>query len=200
MKLRYIIKTGAFMDILVLPLIFLSPCYVPALFKFLGKGITSTERKHPAVSTENDIFLQMKKNAMGFKLTTTISLCAIFVYCLVSLIFFTEINDGALMCQILFLVASISIAIIGSYSFQLYNYLFLAETNLKAGIILAFPFFGSLPFLLLFISFFSIVIKYLLFAILPFIVIYITMLIILCIKRKNFPDSLTLKIMVQKQQ
>ena len=186
------------MDALVLPLIFLSPFYVPCLLILTAKALTSKERNHPAVRTNSEIFTQMKKSALGFKLTTTISLCAIFIYCLASLIFFPYSNDGALMAQILFLVASISIAIIGSYSFQFYNYLFLAETNLKAGIILATPFFGLLLFLLLFISFFSIGVIDLLFAV-PFIVIYIILLVILRIKRKNFPDAFTLKIMVQKQ-
>ena len=189
------------MEDFVLPLIFLSPFYVPALLFLAAMGLTTKERNHPAVLTHSEVFTQMKKSTLGLKLTTSISLSALFVYnFVINFILYPTHNDGAAMANVIIFVFSIFLAAMGFTSFYFYNFLFLAETKLKAAIILAIPFSGLIICLLVMFFLFSFI-DYLIFLVLsPFIIIYVILMLVYCHKRTKFPDPFVLKISILKQK
>jgi hypothetical protein len=189
------------MDNLVLPLIFLSPFYVPCLLILAAMALTSKERNHPAVLTNSEIFTQMKKSAQGFKLAATISLSALFLYnFVINFILFPTHNDGGAMANLVIFVFSIFLAAMGFSSFYFYNFLFLAETKSKAAAILIIPFSGLIVCVLAMFFLFCFL-EFSIFLILsPFAIIYSIMLIVLIRKRTKFPDPFVLKISILKQK
>ena len=189
------------MDDLVLPLIFLSPFYVPAILIIAANALTANERHHPAVLTKSEVFTQMKQSALGLQLTATISLSALFVLNFVnSFILHPTHNDGAAMANIIIFIFSLFLAAMGFSSFYFYKFLFLAETTLKAAIILVIPFSGLFLCLLVMFFVFNFIDLSIFLILSPYIIIYFIMLIVVIRKRAKFPDPFVLKISILKQK
>lgn len=107
-------------------------------FRFIVK-----ETRDRSSLFQDDFFLDSKKRALGFKLTTFSLLCIPTTYIIVSSAIKPPHSDRLLWSAI-FLLVSLGLVLNGIQAFKMYNYLFFVDSNKEAALILLAPFIPCL--------------------------------------------------------